>query len=74
LLSIPGVGEITANLLHEAGFTSAKEVAETSLEELIQATGITEKKAVGLIAAAQEMVRGGGEGVQANPDGTVLES
>lgn len=56
LLRIPGVGEITANTLNEAGFTSAKEVAETSLEELIQATGLTEKKATTLIAAAQEML------------------
>ncbi len=28
LLSIPGVGEITANLLHEGGYTSARKVAE----------------------------------------------
>jgi len=56
LLSIPGVGEITANLLHEAGYTSAKEVAETSLEELLQTTALTEKKAASIIAAAQEMV------------------
>jgi N utilization substance protein A len=60
LLSIPGVGEITASLLHEAGYTSAREVAETSWEELIQATGLTEKKAVTLIAAAQEMANTGG--------------
>ncbi len=57
LLRIPGVGEITANLLHEGGYNSAREVAETSLEELIQATGLTEKKGGGLIASAQEMVR-----------------
>ncbi len=50
------MGEITANILHEAGFTSAKEVADTSLEELIQATGLTEKKASALIVAAQEMI------------------
>jgi N utilization substance protein A len=58
LLSIPGVGEITANLLHEAGFTSAREVAETNIDELIQSTGITEKKAASLIDAAREMVSG----------------
>jgi N utilization substance protein A len=57
LLRIPGVGEITANLLHEAGFTSAREVAESNLEELIQSTGLAEKKAATLIAAAQEMGR-----------------
>jgi transcription termination/antitermination protein NusA len=61
LLRIPGVGEITANLLHEGGYNSAKEVAETSLEELIQGTGLSEKKAGALIASAQEMMRGAAE-------------
>uniref|UniRef100_A0A7C5EME1 Transcription termination/antitermination protein NusA n=1 Tax=Desulfobacca acetoxidans TaxID=60893 RepID=A0A7C5EME1_9BACT len=56
LLRIPGVGEITANVLHEAGYTSAKEVAETSVEDLVQATGLSEKKAASIIAAAQEMI------------------
>jgi N utilization substance protein A len=65
LLSIPGVGEITANLLHEAGYTSAKEVAETSLEELLQSTTLTEKKAAGLIAAAKDMIGSKKEGTAA---------
>jgi N utilization substance protein A len=60
LLRIPGVGEITASLLHEAGYTSAREVAETSLEELVQSTSLTEKKAGSLITAAQEMAKGEG--------------
>lgn len=34
-------------------------MAETSLEELLQSTGLTEKKAATLIAAAQEMAKGG---------------
>ena len=72
LLRIPGVGEITANLLHEGGFTSAKEVAESNVEELIQATGLTEKKASSLIAAAQEMARGVPEGAQ-GPSETTAE-
>jgi N utilization substance protein A len=57
LLRIPGVGEITANLLHEGGFASAREVAESNADELIQATGLSEKKAASLIAAAREMDR-----------------
>jgi N utilization substance protein A len=61
LLRIPGVGEITASLLHEGGYTSSRDVAETTLEELIQATGLTEKKAATLIASAQEMAQGGAE-------------
>lgn len=73
LLSIPGVGEITANLLHEAGYTSAREVAETNMDELIQSTGITEKKAASLIAAAQEMIRGGEEGSKAETEPATKE-
>ncbi len=62
LLRIPGVGEITANLLNEGGFTSAREVAESNVEELIQSTGVTEKKATSLIAGAREMaVQGAAE-------------
>jgi N utilization substance protein A len=67
LLRIPGVGEITASLLHEAGYTSAREVAETSLEELIQSTSLTEKKAATIITAAQDMARGGGSEETADP-------
>jgi N utilization substance protein A len=73
LLSIPGVGEITASLLHEAGFTSAREVAETSQDDLIQSTGLTEKKAVALINAAQEMMQQGGlEDAAENPEKTAV--
>ncbi len=73
LLRIPGVGEITANTLNEAGFTSAKEVAETSLEDLIQSTGLTQKKATTLMAAAQEMMAPKpeeGEEIDATPAST----
>jgi N utilization substance protein A len=56
LLRIPGVGEITASLLHEAGYTSAKEVAESSLEDLVQATGLNDRKAASLIEAARELM------------------
>ncbi len=70
LLSIPGVGEITANLLHEAGYTSAKEVAESSLEELMNSTSLTEKKATALIAAAKEMAgsKAAGDAVDSAPE------
>jgi N utilization substance protein A len=65
LLRIPGVGEITANLLHEAGYTSAREVAESNPEDLMNNAGLTEKKAAGLIAAAQEMMQGGADSTAA---------
>jgi N utilization substance protein A len=56
LLRIPGVGEITASVLHEAGYTSAKEVAESTVEDLMNATGLHEKKAASLIEAARELM------------------
>jgi transcription termination factor NusA len=68
------VGEITANLLHEAGYTSAKEVAETSLEELLQSTTLTEKKAAGLIAAAKDMIGSKKEGTTAETASEAVES
>lgn len=59
LLKIPGVGEMTASALYEAGFTSAKDVAEASIEHLLQIPGLTEKKATSIFVAAQELLRGG---------------
>ncbi|MFP3867109.1 MAG: transcription termination factor NusA [Desulfobacteraceae bacterium] len=58
LLQIPGVGEMTASALYEAGFTSAREVTESSLEDLIQVPGLNERKAASIIAAAKEMLAG----------------
>ncbi len=59
LLKIPGVGEMTASALYEAGFTSAKDVAEANIVDLMQVPGITEKKATAIHAAAQAVLRGG---------------
>ena len=59
LLKIPGVGEMTASSLHEAGFTSAKDVAEASMADLLQVPGLTEKKAAAIHAAAQALLQGG---------------
>ncbi|MBW1917030.1 MAG: transcription termination/antitermination protein NusA [Deltaproteobacteria bacterium] len=58
LLQIPGVGEMTASALYEGGFTSAREVAESSLEDLLQVPGLNERKAANIIAAAKEMLAG----------------
>lgn len=60
LLKIPGVGEMTASALYEAGFTSAKEVAEAAISDLLQIPGLTEKKATTIHAAAQAVLEGGG--------------
>jgi N utilization substance protein A len=59
LLKIPGVGETTASALYDAGFTSAREVAESSIEELARIPNITEKKAMAIHAAAKALIHGG---------------
>ena len=53
LLQISGVGAVTAEALYRTGFASAQEVAEASQEELMEAMGISEKKAATLKEAAK---------------------
>ena len=57
LLQITGVGEATADSLYKGGFESAKEVAEANIDELLQVTGMTNKKAEKLLEAANEFLR-----------------
>ncbi len=57
LLQITGVGEATADALYSAGFGSAKEVAQASLEELTQVPGITPKKAEKILEAAHKYLQ-----------------
>ncbi|MEE8400066.1 MAG: transcription termination factor NusA [Desulfobacterales bacterium] len=52
LVALPGVGIGMADALYEAGFFSAGEVSEASIEDLIQIKGIGENKASLLIEAA----------------------
>jgi transcription termination/antitermination protein NusA len=56
LLKIPGVGEMTASALYEGGFTSAQDVANSNIEEMLQVADINEKKASSIIASAKEML------------------
>ena len=67
LLKIPGVGEMTASSLYEAGFTSAKEVAESTIADLLQVPGLTEKKANSIFASAQALLQGGEANLPAAP-------
>jgi len=53
LLRLPGVGEVTADALYEAGFRSAGEILESSVEDLAQLQGINDKKAENILAAAR---------------------
>jgi N utilization substance protein A len=57
LLQITGVGEATADSLYKGGFGSAKEVAESNINELTQISGITPKKAEKLLDAANEYLK-----------------
>jgi N utilization substance protein A len=57
LLQITGVGEATADSLYKGGFGSAKDVAESNIDELTQISGITSKKAEKLLDAANEYLK-----------------
>jgi transcription termination/antitermination protein NusA len=67
LLKIPGVGEMTASALYEAGFTSAKEVAGAAIADLLQVEGLTEKKATTIFASAQALLVAGEDNRAATP-------
>jgi N utilization substance protein A len=54
LLKLPGVGAGTADALYEQGFYSVEEIANASVEDLVQTKGISDKKAQGLLEAARE--------------------
>lgn len=57
LLQITGVGEATADSLYKGGFGSAREVAESNLDELVQVSGITPKKAEKLLESAKDYLK-----------------
>ncbi|MBW1712202.1 MAG: transcription termination factor NusA [Deltaproteobacteria bacterium] len=56
LLRVAGVGQATVNLLVEAGYNTARELARATSDELVEIPGISLRKAEHLIAAAQEVV------------------
>jgi N utilization substance protein A len=53
LVALPGVGVSMADALYEAGFYSAEEVSQASIEDLIQIRGIGEETAKKLIEGAR---------------------
>jgi N utilization substance protein A len=57
LLQIAGVGEVTADVLYKRGFQSAQEVAEASIEELLEVPGLSQKKAEKLLESAASYVQ-----------------
>lgn len=56
LLSIPGVGERTAQLLFDEGIKSVTSVASADTEMLSSIKGISEKKALALIEGAKQAI------------------
>lgn len=56
LLRLPGVGEVTADLLFEAGYGSAKDLVEVDPEQLSMIEGLPLSKAKQIWEAAKEYV------------------
>src|SRR5215468_7470686 len=56
LSAIPGVGDVTAELLFQHGFKSAEEVADSELEEILDVEGVSKDKAEALYKSAKEYV------------------
>jgi N utilization substance protein A len=57
LLAIPGIGGITAEILFNQGFFSARDLVSGGVEELTKIPGIGEKKAHNIVSAAQEYLK-----------------
>jgi N utilization substance protein A len=54
LMGLPGIGASTADALYEQGFYSIEELANASVEELVQIKGISDKKAQALLESAMQ--------------------
>jgi KaiC/GvpD/RAD55 family RecA-like ATPase len=61
LTKVPGVGETKAELLHEAGYRSIKDLQGASVDELATVKGIGEKLASKIIEGAADIGHPGGE-------------
>jgi N utilization substance protein A len=56
LSGIPGIGDVTAELLYQHGFRSAEEVAEADEGTLVEVDGITPEKVPAILSAARAHV------------------
>jgi len=54
--SIPGVNDIVAELLYQAGFKSAEELSEAELETILDIEGISPEKAQAIYTSSREYV------------------
>ncbi|HKA53616.1 MAG TPA: transcription termination factor NusA [Candidatus Binatia bacterium] len=56
LTAVPGIGDVTAELLYQNGFKSAEEVAEADVEALLDVEGLGQEKATAILQAARDHV------------------
>src|SRR5215475_10283696 len=56
LSAIPGLGDVTAELLYQYGFKSAEELAASDLDTVGEIDGIGSERAAGILDAAREHV------------------
>jgi N utilization substance protein A len=57
LTAIPGVSDVTAELLMQHGFKSSEEIAESDVESLAEVEGIGPERVVGILEAARAHVQ-----------------
>ena len=56
LTAVPGIGDMTAELLYQNGFQSAEDVAATDLDALLEIEGIGSEKGAAVLQAARDYV------------------
>jgi N utilization substance protein A len=54
--AIPGINDLVAELLYQAGFKSAEEVADSELAEILDVEGVSKDRAEALHKSAKEYV------------------
>lgn len=54
--AVPGINDMVAELLYQAGFKSAEEVAEADLETILEVEGIGQEKAEAIYQSSRECV------------------
>jgi N utilization substance protein A len=56
LTGIPGIGDVTAELLYQSGFKSAEDLAASDEETIAEVEGVGQERAGAVLAAAREHV------------------
>jgi len=56
LTAVPGIGDLTAEMLYQSGFVSAEEVAASDADTLAEIEDISREKAAAVVEAAREHV------------------